>query len=84
MKEYGNKDSWIKLICLPYFGDSSGIFTRILYISEDNNHVLLVFKELGKSKWVVYDCKNDIITSSKIEELSLVESNVYVESLISP
>jgi F-box interacting protein len=84
MKEYGNKDSWIKLICLPYFGDSSGVFTRILYISEDNNHVLLVFKELGKSKWVVYDCKNDIITSSKIEELSLVESNVYVESLISP
>jgi F-box interacting protein len=84
MKEYGDKDSWIKLICLPYFGDSSSIFTKILHISEDNNDVLLVFVELYKCKWAVYDCKNDIIKSSKIEDFSWVESKVYVESLISP
>jgi hypothetical protein len=74
----------IKLIRLPYFGDSSSIFTKILHISEDNNDVLLVFIELDKLKWAVYDCKNDIIKSSKIEDLSWVESKVYVESLISP
>ncbi|GAU28820.1 hypothetical protein TSUD_21570 [Trifolium subterraneum] len=86
MKEYSNKkDSWIKLIRLPYFGDfGDSFFTKILYIFEDNNHVLLVFKELTKLKLVVYDCKNETIMSSKIEDLSIVESNVYVESLISP
>jgi F-box interacting protein len=84
MKEYGNKDSWIKLIRLPYFGDSSSSFTKILHISEDNNDVLLVFMELDKLKWAVYDCKNGIVKSSKIEDLSSVESKVYVESLISP
>jgi hypothetical protein len=47
--------------------------------------VLLVFKELGKLNWVVYDYKNDTIKCSKIEEkLIWVESKVYVESLISP
>jgi F-box interacting protein len=84
MKEYGDKDSWIKLFRLPYFGDSGYFFTRILYISEDN-HVMVVFKELGKLNWVVYDYKNDTIKCSKIEEkLIWVESKVYAESLISP
>lgn len=81
MTEYGNKESWVKLIHLPYFGGGY-LFTKILYIYEDDNDVLLVFREKDKLKSVVYDCKNDTIKSSKIEDLSLVESNVYVESLI--
>ncbi|XP_045830741.1 F-box/kelch-repeat protein At3g23880-like [Trifolium pratense] len=94
MKEYYvNKDSWVKLISVPHIGDSgyfshlggSGyFFTKILDISEDDNQVLLVFKELDKLKWVVYDCKNKTPVSSKIEDFCWVESNVYVESLISP
>ncbi|RHN81851.1 putative F-box associated interaction domain-containing protein [Medicago truncatula] len=61
MKEYGYKEeSCIKLICLSYFGDSGYFFTKILYTSEDDKHVLLVFKEKENLKWVVYDSKNDI------------------------
>ncbi|CAJ2672891.1 unnamed protein product [Trifolium pratense] len=88
---YVNKDSWVKLISVPHIGDSgyfshlggSGyFFTKILDISEDDNQVLLVFKELDKLKWVVYDCKNKTPVSSKIEDFCWVESNVYVEILI--
>ncbi|GAU20921.1 hypothetical protein TSUD_24840 [Trifolium subterraneum] len=62
MKEYGNKDSWIKLFRLPCFGKYA-FQTDIVYISEDDdNQVLLVFKANHKFKWVVYDLKNDTIT----------------------
>jgi len=83
-EEYGNKESWIKLICLPYFGDFGFAYTRIVYISEDYNHVLLVFREDRKLKWIVYDFNNDTMKSLKIQDLSRVESEVYVESLKSP
>ena len=76
MKEHGNKESWIKLILLPYFGDSGYFFPKILYLYEDDTHVLLVFKENHKSKWAVYDSKNDIIKSFKIQDLSSVNSKV--------
>jgi F-box interacting protein len=89
MKEYGNKESWIKLIHLPFFGDYVYL-TDIVYISEEN-HVLLVFNRLEQNfKWAVYDSKNDTITtkiSSKTQDnlgYSLVKSKVYIESLISP
>jgi hypothetical protein len=89
MKEYGNKESWIKLIHLPFFGVYVYL-TDIVYISEENN-VLLFFNRLNQNfKWVVYDSKNDTITT-KISsgtqdnlDYILVKSKVYVESLISP
>jgi len=87
MKECGNKESWIKLIRLPYFSDHANYdyHLKIVYISEDDNHVLLVHNELQKWKFVVYDSKNDTIMSSKTHnDLYRVESKVYVESLISP
>ncbi|CAJ2638677.1 unnamed protein product [Trifolium pratense] len=89
MKEYGNKESWIKLIRLPCFGYklSYTFLTDVVYISEDFNHVLLVLIENGIFKWVVYDFKSDSISSksSKIQDnLGRVKSKVYVESLISP
>ncbi|RHN79366.1 putative F-box domain-containing protein [Medicago truncatula] len=56
--EYGNKESWIKLISLPIFDvPYHTVYTRIVYISEDNNQVLLIFREDRRLKWVVYDCK---------------------------
>ncbi|KAK2454596.1 F-box/kelch-repeat protein [Trifolium repens] len=86
MKEYGNKESWIKLICLPCYDDFSHVFiTDIVYISKDDNHVLVVFIGNREFMWVVYDIKNDTIKSSKIQDnLGLEKSKVYVESLISP
>lgn len=76
MKEYGNKESWIKLIRLPYFGDSGYFFPNILYISEDDTHVLLVFRENAKLKWVVYDSKNDNkeFQDSRLDELGRLKS----------
>jgi hypothetical protein len=91
MKEYGNKESWTILISLPSFGNSRFfLHTNIVYISEDDNHVLLGSSEIqyGKSKhkfkWVIYDLENNTIKSSKIHDsLGLVKSKIYVESLIS-
>jgi hypothetical protein len=57
MKEYGNKESWVKLIHVPNFGGN--FLTKILYVFEDDNHALLVFEENDKLKWVVYNSKND-------------------------
>ena len=82
MKECGNGESWIKLIHLPDFGDHG--YTNILDISEDDNQVLLNFEEDDKSKWVVYDSKNDTTKNIKIQDWISVDSRVYVESLVSP
>ncbi|KAK2454717.1 F-box/kelch-repeat protein [Trifolium repens] len=86
MKEYGNKESWIKLFHLPCFS-SYADFADIVYISEDN-HMLHVFRNHRKFKWAIYDFKNDTFTvkSSQTEDnLSIViDSQVYVESLMSP
>lgn len=87
MKEYRIKESWVKLIRfrLPAFGDSSYFLPKIVYVSEDDNHVLLLFREDHTLKWVFYDSMNDTTKSLKIkEDLKRVESEVYVESLISP
>jgi hypothetical protein len=86
MKEYGNKESWIKLFRFPFF-DNYAFRTDIVYISEDYNHALLVFRNNGEFKWIVYNLKNDTITikNSKIQDnFGWVTSKVYVESLISP
>jgi len=88
LKECGNEESWIKLIRLPRFGRNEDSFfsnvTNVIYVSEDDNHVLLNFKDDDKLKWVVYDSKNDTSRNIKTQDWSLVDSKVYVESLVSP
>jgi F-box interacting protein len=84
MKEYGNKESWIKLICLPC-EFINNFFSDIVYISEDDNHVLVLSIENYYFSWVVYDIKNGTHENSKIQDsLGMVKSKVYIESLISP
>ncbi|KAL5067539.1 hypothetical protein RYX36_018426 [Vicia faba] len=84
LQKCGNKESWIKLIRLPYFGDHDYFIhhPKIVYISEDDNHVLLYFKDFSKLKWVVYDFKHEAVENIKIQEFSLIDSMVYIESLI--
>ncbi|KEH41821.1 putative F-box associated interaction domain-containing protein [Medicago truncatula] len=87
LMDYENQESWVKLIRLPYFGGDHGYYAhgpKIVYISEDDDHVLLMFKEFAKLKWVVYDCKNSTIKTIKIQDFSWVDSMVYIESLVSP
>jgi F-box interacting protein len=86
MKEFGNKESWIKLMRLPSLPDDhrglSQYHCHIEYISEDDNQVLIFFKEFSEFKWAVYDSKSRTIETTKIADMNLVVSNV--ESLISP
>jgi len=46
--------------------------------------VLRLVKEFPNLKWVVYDPKYHTTMTIKIEDFSLVDSKVYVESLVSP
>jgi F-box interacting protein len=83
MKEYGNKESWIKLCRIPFFGKYD-FHTDIVYISEDNNHVL---SRNANFNWIIYNLKNNTTTinnSKTHDNLGWVKSKVYVESLISP
>ncbi|PNX79417.1 F-box/kelch-repeat protein [Trifolium pratense] len=89
MNEYGNKESWTKLYCVPHMG-KWGIcdYTKTLYIS-DNDQLLMAFYELGlgqlKLKLVVYDSKNGTFMIPEIQNLNRrMAIKVYIESLLSP
>jgi len=87
MKEYKNKESWIKLIRLPRFSNPLLFHDNatIIYISEDDNHVLLSVNGFPNTKWLVFDIHlNNTINSLQIPIELRVNSKVYVESLISP
>jgi len=90
MKEYGNVKSWIKLLCVPQMGGCGCyIYTKVLYISEDDQ-VLMYFFKRGRFHLAVYDSINNTLKNPEIQnnihelvhEVYLPE--VYVESLISP
>ena len=91
MKEYGNINSWTKLLRVPYIGDRDFYFyNKALYISKDDQ-VLMNFREMGKFSWAVYDSINDTFKIPEIQS-NIKDSNVggvyfpnvYIESLISP
>ncbi|GAU24895.1 hypothetical protein TSUD_116190 [Trifolium subterraneum] len=87
MKEYGNNESWNKLLTIPFIEDFVGLlytFTKVVYIYEDEQ-VLLVSraKDTLKSKLVVYDSKRDTFKFPEIENISnRMVPTIYVESLI--
>ncbi|XP_058767898.1 F-box/kelch-repeat protein At3g23880-like [Vicia villosa] len=88
MKEYGNENSWIKLLSVPHmklprvFG-----YTNVLYISEDGQVLMEFFKEWEGFNLVVYDSINNIFKNPKFQNnihCKMVAQEVYVESLIYP
>lgn len=87
MKEYGNEQSWNKLLSVPKMGGYPcfrGAYTKILYISEDDQ-VLLQFMKIREYGLVVYDPRNYTFKTLEIQNISgWMEPNIYVESLISP
>jgi len=93
MKEYGNKESWIKLFTVSYMEDpfymwgpsKSYALTKVVYIFEDDQ-VLLESKGSWSKKLVVYDPKNDIfkLQYNSAYNLSDGAPEVCVESLLSP
>ncbi|GAU32666.1 hypothetical protein TSUD_218430 [Trifolium subterraneum] len=85
MKEYGNRESWIKLYRVPPMRSRDSYdytpYTKVLHMSEDDQ-ILVDYNELGV---VVYDYKNGTSNITKIENMNqLMDPNVYVESLILP
>ncbi|KEH44422.1 F-box protein interaction domain protein [Medicago truncatula] len=89
MKEYGNGQSWTKLLSVPQMGDHY-IYTKPLYISEDDQ-VLMYFVKRGKFSLAFYDSINDTFkipeAQNNIHDLMIPEvciPEVHFESLISP
>jgi len=86
MKEFGNRESWTKLVTVPYMRYSEYLcyIDNVLYISEDDQ-VLLEFLNGLKSELVIYDPINGTLKHQNIENFNdLRHDDIYVESLISP
>lgn len=78
MKDFGNKESWTKLFIVPfaeflgYYGYSRLGYTRLLYISEEDDQVVLDFY----NKIYVYNYKNRIAKIHEIHGFTRFTSNV--------
>jgi F-box interacting protein len=80
MKEYGNRESWVKLASVP----DMGWINNVLYVSEDDQ-VMLKISNDRKSELVVYHPINGTLKIQDIENFNdLRFQGIYVESLISP
>jgi F-box interacting protein len=82
MKEYGNRESWTKLLTLSYMQDprTSWVFANAMHIFEDGQ-VFVKAAGGGIGRLVVYNSRNDSF------ELPFPSENtvgICVESLISP
>ncbi|CAK8564856.1 unnamed protein product [Lathyrus sativus] len=82
MKEYGIKESWIKLFDFSCLRDptKTSILTNVLYICEVD-HMLLEFSYHEKKKLILYDSKNGTFNNAAIFQHTL---EVCAESLVSP
>ena len=77
MKVYGVKDSWTKLVSIPYF-TNFGIYRVPLSMSNDGKFLLTVYKKL-----VVYDSMS--CSFNEIHDFDAdFEACTLVESLVSP
>ena len=87
MKEFGNDQSWIKLMSIPH--KEHGFYHQCneLYISKDDDQVVLEFlqeERLNKSL-LIYDFVNKTSKIPQIQNINnFITSKIYVESLISP
>ncbi|XP_076948186.1 F-box/kelch-repeat protein At3g23880-like [Bidens hawaiensis] len=80
MKVYGVKDSWTKLVSIPYLNVSwSDHFLMPLCISNDGKLLL----QIRRNRLIVYDFKNN--SYSEIQKLDIcLGACTFVESLVSP
>jgi len=83
MKEYGNRDSWIKLLTLVHRINSDWLWLRPLCYSNDGSKVLVNgnLRTIGKLFW--YDLSSGQITN--VEGIPYFYNAVFcVGSLVSP
>ncbi|XP_076882889.1 F-box/kelch-repeat protein At3g23880-like [Bidens hawaiensis] len=79
MKVYGVRDSWTKLVSIPYLTDPGRDQFSVPFVISKDGKMLLQFG----SKLIVYDSKNS--SSSVIQNVDeCLEACTVVESLVSP
>ncbi|KAJ7980153.1 F-box/kelch-repeat protein [Quillaja saponaria] len=80
MKEYGVKDSWTRLVTVPYFQNPEYLGNKPLFISE-NGEVLMQFARIV----VLYNPSTNSFRFPGIQNnIGWIDVVVYVESLVSP
>lgn len=79
MKEYGVRESWTKLVTIPYLKETM-TYSKPLGISE-NGDILLEFE----SHLILYNANDSIFKDPEIHKFDgCLEADTYVESLVSP
>jgi len=86
MKEYGNQESWTKVYSVSNMQDRGLKPYTVSYISEDDQLLVGVADMRGRNrKVVVYDSKTGTLNIPEFQNnYEQIDSNVYIESLISP
>ena len=93
MKDYGNRESWTKLLVVPDLREYPQFFnffpylkiTRALFISDEDDKILLELLLNLECKLVVYNYKKGSFRAVEIQNLiGHIVTEVYAESLISP
>ncbi|XP_058785030.1 F-box/kelch-repeat protein At3g23880-like [Vicia villosa] len=81
MKEYGIQDSWTKLFSFSCIQDPTKDYSlsNALYIFEDGQLLLEILDD-WKTKWIVYDPKNDTFKVTMFKNIL----KLCLETLISP
>ncbi|KAK4732149.1 hypothetical protein R3W88_025137 [Solanum pinnatisectum] len=83
MKEYGVKDSWMKMFTIKIPQDPSvyGYLGQIRLHMASGSEILVVFG----STFMIYNLKGDLLRSSKaINSNNWAEAEIYIESLVCP
>ncbi|KAK4430145.1 F-box/kelch-repeat protein [Sesamum alatum] len=81
LKEYGIKESWTKVVSIPYLNDPGKfLYSKPLFMLP-NGEILFVFG----MHLVVYNPKDNCLRHPETSNLgAFLEADVYIESLVSP
>ena len=81
MKDYGMRESWFKLVSIPYLPNPKDFSYSGPYYVSENGEVLLMFE----FDLILYDPRDNSFKYPRIEsEKGWFDAEVYVETLVSP
>ncbi|WOH13539.1 hypothetical protein DCAR_0833049 [Daucus carota subsp. sativus] len=81
MKDYGVKESWTKLVTIPYVGEPSVFQYSVPLCVTENGDVLVEFE----SQILLYNSKSNVFKDLEITNFGgCLEADTYIESLVSP
>lgn len=81
MKDYGVRDSWVKLVTIPYLPNPEDFSYSGPYCISENGEVLLMFE----FDLILYDPRDNSFKYPRIESgKGWFDAEVYVETLVSP